>query len=174
MKAAHCGAARVEQFPTTPAVAIGNKTKSQIKAIFGLARQRGLDDVELHDIVRNVTRLTSIRALSRKQADNVISALGGTPLIGSPREGRSQRRTQQIKKAAGSKSVATKAQLDKMHELATGRGIGADGLARLCLRMNRRDEPITTKECNRVIEALKAMNARDREKGVKHDHLQLV
>lgn len=159
MKAAHCATGNVREF--VPAPPKGNHTSGQTKAMFGLAKKRGLSDEELYDHVEAVSGGRSISALDRNQADAVITRLGGTAFTTRTAYGKSQRRTQQIKKAANIQSIASKAQLDKMERLASGRGIGEDGLARMCQRTIRRDYPVTTKEANRMIEALKKMNERD-------------
>jgi hypothetical protein len=50
-----------------------------------------------------------------------------------------------------------------MKDLAAKRGISAEGLERLCRRMLKGNpRPRTTAETNKIIEALKAMNERDR------------
>ncbi|MBK8810681.1 MAG: hypothetical protein IPN69_08105 [Acidobacteria bacterium] len=72
------------------------------------------------------------------------------------------------KRKAGIETIASAIQIDKMKALADGRGMSTDGLRALCARMLRDDSgnplewPRTTKQCNSIIEALKAMNKRDR------------
>ncbi|MEF2968336.1 phage protein GemA/Gp16 family protein [Paenibacillus sp. M1] len=50
-------------------------TYPQIKKIYGLSRQAGLNDEELHDLVYSVTRSDSIKSLSKNQGIKVIDRL---------------------------------------------------------------------------------------------------
>lgn len=135
---------------------VGNKTKVQVKAIWSRARQRAMTDDQLHDLVEAETGQRSIRALNRAQADKVIVALGGVPLTKKPRRTR-----QHHHQKHGVKQIVSDEQLKLLNDLAARRNISPDGMKRLCQRMLRKDAPTTTIEANKIIEALKAMNARD-------------
>jgi hypothetical protein len=65
------------------------------------------------------------------------------------------------------KQIAQTNHLQKMKDLAAGRGITDEGLKNLCRRMIGHPNPLTTSETNKVIEAIKAMNARDAAKRAK-------
>lgn len=74
------------------------------------------------------------------------------------------RRTQQLRRRrAGVEQLVTQAQMVRLNHLAATRW--QDGweqaLEKLCRRMIRRAYPATTIQANKVIEALKAMNARE-------------
>ncbi len=141
-------------------VEIGNKTQQQNRAIWALAHKLGFNDDDVHQLVEEVTGKQSIRALSRKEADDVIVKMGGTPFFrdtkNTPRRTVSYRRQQ-----TGVATLVSDSQIDLLNSLAARRGMSAQGLKSLCLRMIKREAPLTTKDANKIIEALKAMNARD-------------
>lgn len=135
----------------------GNKTKNQVKAIWGLARKQSMTDEQLHDLVDATTQKDSIRALNRDEADKVIVALGGTALCK-----RKPRRTRQDHhQKAGVAQIASGSQLDLINSLAKRRNWTDESLKKFCQRMIRRAAPTTTKQANTIIEALKDMNRRD-------------
>jgi hypothetical protein len=143
------------------------KTNAQVRRIFGLARARGLDESELHQIVEEETKQPSIRALTSAQADKVITRLGGesSPRFGGygwcDPKGTSRRTVQHRRKRAGVVQVVPQPQLDLLADLAAQRSMSVEGLQSLFRRMHVHYPPRTTKEANKVIEALKAMNGRD-------------
>lgn len=49
----------------------------QIKRIYMLARERGLDNEILHELVESVTKKRSIRKLTSEEATKIIVRLGG-------------------------------------------------------------------------------------------------
>lgn len=136
------------------------KTPAQVKRIWGLARERGLDSDELHAVVEDATRegalpgKTSIRLLTAAEADRVIERLGGQAL-------QSRRTVQHRRKRAGILAVATQAQLDLMRDLARQRNWSEEALADFSRRQCGHYPPRTTAQANKVIEPLKAMIARD-------------
>jgi hypothetical protein len=133
-----------------------HKTAAQVRQIWGRARTRGMTDEELHLLVERETGTASIAALTFDEANRVIHALGGTPFV------KGSRRTQQLRRQrAGIRQMAPLAQIELIARLATARGMSPDGLTRLIRRIIRKDRPATTVEANKVIEALKAMNARE-------------
>ena len=52
------------------------KTPAQLRRIYGLARERGLDDEMLHAYVCQLTGRESLKDLTMKEAARVIDALG--------------------------------------------------------------------------------------------------
>lgn len=144
------------------------KTRSQIKAIFGLAKQRGIDmdaDTKMgFAITVSLGRTDSLADLRFDEANRLIENLGGDafPPFRRPRRTESYHRQK-----AGIEQIAQTSHLRLMNELAVGRGMSADGLERMGRRMLKHWPPHTTAETNKIIEALKAMNKRDRNTGRK-------
>lgn len=131
------------------------KTSGQVRAIFGEAKRRGIDRETLADIVASVTlRTDSIAALRHAEADRVIARLKDKSYVPT--------RTLQYRRAkAGVVQIVTEDQLTKIAELASQRKWSAETLLNFCLRQCK--HPVrTTTDANKVIEALKAMNRRDR------------
>ena len=66
---------------------MGKKGKTisaaQMRKIFALARERGLDDELLHAYVQSITHKESIRELSLKEGIKVIDSLEGKPKVGT-------------------------------------------------------------------------------------------
>lgn len=165
------------------------KTTAQVRAIFGEARRRGLDNETLHELVADV--LNSIGSGSRAQrrfgggdagSRSHSAATATAPCAVEPRtvsiaalsyteaervihrlKGRSfvPRRTQQYRRAkAGVVQIVTDEQLTRIAALATQRQWSPQTLTTFCLRQC--GHPVrTTADANKVIEALKAMNERD-------------
>lgn len=147
------------------------KTTGQLRAIFGLGRKRKCTDEDLQELAYDVTdgRVERLSQLSFDEANGMITRLGGTPFTSSyvPRRTVNYHRQQ-----AGVKQVAQSAHLQKLQQLADGRGITEEGLQNLCRRMLGHYRPLTTSETNKVIEAIKAMNARDAKKAKPIGQLQ--
>lgn len=139
------------------------KTKEQMGRIFGLARKLDLE-FDSDDVRRGYAigvsggRVDKLSLLSFDEANELIRNLGGDPFShGTPRRTVNYHRQQ-----AGVQQIAQGSQLELMRSLASGRGITDEGLANLCRRMLKgKASPRTTAETNKIIEALKAMNARD-------------
>ncbi len=140
------------------------KTTAQVRCIFGIARNLGMGDDLLHETVLSVTSeggregTSRISQLSYSEAETVIQRLKAQQNKQTPR-----RTIQYRRQRAGAKQIATAApsQLELMRSLAHTRGMSDAGLESLCNRMLKHYPPRTTAETNKVIEALKAMNARD-------------
>lgn len=134
------------------------KSAGQVRHIFGLAKECGLDEELLHDVVETVTKQRSIRALTSRQADLVIAHLQSKVSRDTPR-----RTIQYRRQKAGSKQIATAApsHLELMRSLAHTRNMSDEGLEQLSKRIIKHYPPRTTIETNKVVEALKAMNRRD-------------
>lgn len=136
------------------------KSLPQLRAIFGLAKGRGLNLDSLHTLVEAETGQTSIAALSPEQANKVISALGGKPLKFA--ESKTPRRTTQYRRQrTGAKQIVTQEQLTLISRLAAQREWTSESMVKFCQRTIKTDRPKTTKQANVIIEALKAMNSRD-------------
>lgn len=129
------------------------KSSQQVRCIFGLAKQKGLDDEELHALVQDVTKQPSIRALTFAQADEVIERLGGEPFA-------SRRTVQHRRQRAGVPQIAQASHLQLMRDLARRRNMSEEGLAQIASRMNVPFPPRTTSDTNKLVEALKSMNRR--------------
>jgi hypothetical protein len=133
------------------------KSTVQVRAIYGIARKNGLDDELLHDVVESVTKRTrSIAALTHVEANQVIAHLKGEAYPPTPR-----RTVQHRRKRAGVQQVIQQGQLDLIAALATQRNWSAQTLIDFCKRQCGHHPLRTTKDANKVIEALKSMNRRE-------------
>lgn len=56
-------------------MAQAKRTPAQLRRIYGLARERGLDDEMLHSYIFNLTGKESLKALTIREAASVIDAL---------------------------------------------------------------------------------------------------
>jgi len=147
------------------------KTNAQVGRIFGLAAPKAVlagypsaqEYIEVM-IIENIPDNPRISQLTFDQANSIIKALGGDPFTAY---GHSRRTENYRKQAAGIKTIETEAHLTKIREPAAGRGMSADGIAKLATRMRLPWPPSTTEQGNKLVEALKAMNARDAESNVK-------
>lgn len=139
----------------------GTKTKGQLRAIWGLAKTKGIDEETLHALVARETGKASIASLSKAEANKVIVALGGEAQ--TPARGNSIRNQQYKRRKAGVITLVKFGQRRLLKSLAVKRwGEAADtALAKFCRGQIAKDAPQTSGECNRLIQALKAMNARE-------------
>ena len=138
------------------------KTNAQLRRIFGLAKPLNCDADDLRDLAEDVSqgRVCRLSLLSWEEANAMIARLGGGPPFQSrtPRPAGNYHRQQ-----AGVQQIAQAGHIKLMRDLAATRGIGDEGLQRMCRRMLKGNSgPRTTAETNKIIEALKAMIARDR------------
>jgi Protein of unknown function (DUF1018) len=140
--------AQPQRIPARP------KTRAQLRRIYGLAKDCGLDNEELHALVFDATNKSSIAALNVTQADVVIARLGGEPLA-------ARRTIQQRRKNAGIVAVVSPAQIQLIADLASQRHWSAETLQEFCRRQTGHFPLRTTKDANKVIEALKSMNRRE-------------
>lgn len=140
------------------------KTPAQNKAIFGLGAKMKCAHEDLRELAFDVTRgrTDSIKQLTFDEANGVIKRLGGRPFT---KEFKPRRTEQYHRQEAGVKKLVTAAHLDHLTILARECGMTQEGLESLCKRMIKVKKPRTSSECNKVIEAIKAMNARDRTFG---------
>ena len=136
------------------------RTLKQNSAIWSLANKRGLSNEELQNKAYEVTKRTKhLSKLSFDEANKLIKELGGRPFPSFTRSRRPK---------VGTPQPVTEEHLRKMESLWFAKSHRtAVGLRTLCNRMlkdadgNPLDRPTTAHECNKVIEAIKAMNKRD-------------
>lgn len=142
----------------TKAKPANEKTVNQVRAIFGLAKERGLNSETLHMLIEAETGKESIKDLTFSEANKAIQAMGGRTFEAQ----RAPRRTEQYRRQrTGSKQIATKEQFTLIGRLASQRNWTPESMVSFCQRTIRTDRPKTTKQANVIIEALKAMNTRD-------------
>lgn len=137
------------------------KTTDQLRAIFGLGKQRDLEKNDLEALAAEVTldRTCRLSKLTFTEANLMIERLGGDAF---PAPGHVATRTANHRRQkAGIKQVETGKHLRLIKQLADQRNMSEAGLANLCMRIIKRSSPQTTAHGNKIIEALKAMNARD-------------
>lgn len=138
------------------------KTHIQLQRIFGLAKRLDITKDDLEALAAEVTggRCERLSLLSFEQANAVITRLGGDAVADlSPVPARTLRYR---RKKAGVVQIAGSSQIALIDDLAAKRNISADGLERLCRRMLKGSpRPRTSIDANKIIEALKAMIARD-------------
>jgi hypothetical protein len=141
------------------------KTSKQIRAIFGLGKKVYCTKEDLEEMASDVTngRVDRLSLLSFGEANAMIRRLGGEPFPAmaalTPRRTVNYRRQQ-----AGVQQIAQPQHLKLMRDLAAGRNMTDAGLQSMGLRMLKHWPPHTTDETNKIIEAIKAMNARDAAK----------
>lgn len=135
-------------------------TDGQRRAIFGLANRAGHGDAERHAVIAKVTngKKSSLRVLTFHEANLVIQHYNGQAFSRTPR-----RTVQYRRQKAGVEQLAQPAHLELMRSLAARRGMSDEGLEQLAARIIKHYPPRTTSETNKVIEALKSMNRRERE-----------
>jgi benzoyl-CoA reductase/2-hydroxyglutaryl-CoA dehydratase subunit BcrC/BadD/HgdB len=137
------------------------KTVQQLRAIFGLGHKVNAGKEELEEMAGKRLSL-----LSFDEANELIKRLGGDPITTSG--SREPRRTVNYRRQqVGVKQIAQHNHLKLLRDLADGRNMSEEGLQNLCRRMIGHPRPITTSETNKVIEAIKAMNARDEKQRAK-------
>lgn len=130
------------------------KTYQQVRCIYGEAKRCGLDNDALHELVFDVTAVSSLSILTYAQAQKVIERLKGRSF--APR-----RTLQYRRQRAGIKQVVQESQLRLIAELAAQRHWTVDTLSKFCERQCKHPRPRTTDDANKVIEALKSMNKRE-------------
>lgn len=147
------------------------KTTDQLRAIFGLGKEKGLDKADLEALADEIsegrvvdpaTNSPRLSLLTFDDANAVITHLGGDAF---PADGSVPKRTQNYRKQkAGIDTIESAKQLKLIRDLAAKRNMGEDGLTKLAGRMRLPWPPQTTKQGNKIAEALKDMNARDAKK----------
>lgn len=142
------------------------RSTAQNKQMFGLAARAGLTHEDLRDWAAEVSngRTEHTSKLYTNQAQMIIERLKA---VVNPQV--SRRTVNYRKQSVGIKTIATATHIDHLRKLARERGMTGDGLHSLCRRMlrdasgNPLDFPRTAQETNKVIEAIKKMNERDKK-----------
>jgi hypothetical protein len=152
----------------------------QIKCAQALRHARAMDDELLALTIKSITNRepeaghTGLSKMTFEEANALIVKLGGTPFrpprtdwskiaaAQPPARGDSARTRQSRRKAAGIEQVASERQIQLIAALASQRdAMSAAALTQFCKRVCGAEKPRTTKEANKIIEALKSMNRRD-------------
>ena len=143
-----------------------SKTTAQNRAIFKLKEQRGLTHEDLRDLCAEVSNseICFVHDLDFETANKIIHRLGG--VLFSNTDNRSRRTVQRLRQQAGVPQVASKPHLKLMRDLASKRGITPDGLRAICQHTIKKNQPVTTAETNKIVEALKSINRRSKSKEV--------
>lgn len=136
------------------------RTLAQNRVIHSLLGSKAIDAELKAEMVTRITkgRTSHTSEMYFHEANTLITELGGTALDASLRT------QQHHRQKAGVVQLITIEQYDLLRDLAGKRwGVGTwfQPLQALCRRMLRKDAPRTTVEANKIIEAIKAMNARD-------------
>ncbi|MEZ5421827.1 MAG: hypothetical protein R2682_01875 [Pyrinomonadaceae bacterium] len=137
------------------------KTTEQLRAIFGLGRPLGMAKEDLEELAFDLTggRTARLSLLTFPEANGMIVRLGGDPF---PAPGHVAKRTEAWRnQKAGVKRIESNRQLRLIADLAAKRGMSEAALAGLCKRIIKRSSPATTAQGNKIVEALKAMIARE-------------
>lgn len=137
------------------------KTPAQNRAIFGLGAKRSCTHEDLRDLAFDVTggRTDALSKLTFDEANGMIERLGGRPFT---RQFNSRRTENYHKQKAGVETIVTTEHLEKLSKVWFAKAHRtAEGLEALCQRINKTPKPRTTKECSKVIEAIKSMNKRE-------------
>lgn len=136
------------------------RTKSQNSRMHGLASQCGLSHDDLREYADEISggRTDHTSELYTTEADAIIHRLES---VAKPKPA-SPRTVQYRRQKVGVKRIVSPLQTGLIEKLIHGRGISAEGERALCLRIIKKNEPLTTSDANKIIEALKAMNTRDK------------
>ena len=138
------------------------KSTGQVKTIFASAKQAGIDEDGIRDIVADITMQTRgaqkctrhISALSHAEAEKVIQRIKGRSFV-------PLRTLQYRRQRAGVEQIITADQEKKIAELASQRHWSAETLINFFKRQCGHYPLRTTIDANKVIEALKSMNERN-------------
>lgn len=134
-----------------------------LKAIWAVARERGLSHEEVHDAIYAGWKKTSVKDLSDFEAHRLLDGMRG-----KKRGGISYDRGQAMAYAGRKQNAVddpaflindTERQL--LWKAAYSRGWNEDTLRTFCVRTIGVGEPRTMKEFNKVFWAIKAMQRRD-------------
>lgn len=144
------------------------RTKAQNSRMHGLGGKLGLSHEDLRDFAFEYSggRTDHTSELYIKEADNLINYLDS---LANPKDANqlSQRTINYHKQKAGIGTIETQAQLKLINDLWFKYSHRtASGLESICLRTIKIEKPRTTKEGNKIVEAIKAMNAREEKNSV--------
>jgi hypothetical protein len=141
------------------------KTTDQLRAIFGLGKERDMVKEDLEALAADVSngQVERLSLLSFDDANLMIVRLGGDAFPAGG--GTVPTRTQNYhKQKAGIPTIETAKQVKLIADLARKRNMTAEGLASLCQLVIKRPAPTTTAEGNKIVEALKSMIAREKRR----------
>lgn len=138
------------------------RSATQNKRLWGLAAKLGLEHEDLRDYAHEYSggRTDHTSKLYFNECEKLNNYLDG---LANPKKEWSPRTVRRRRQKANVPQIATQKHLKMMQDLADKRGMSEDGLGDLSARVNAGvRKPRTSKEVNHVIEAIKAMNKRDR------------
>ncbi|HQU84841.1 MAG TPA: hypothetical protein PKY59_17010 [Pyrinomonadaceae bacterium] len=138
------------------------RTSAQNKLMHGYTAKCGLSKDDLRDYAAEVSngRTDHTSELYVEEAAQIIDRL---QKIAEPKKDVSIRTVQYRRQTAGVEQIVTVAHLTKLKNLWFKKSERtAEGLEKLCNRIIKHSKPRTTKECNKVIEAIKQMNSPER------------
>lgn len=142
------------------------RTSQQNRIIHSLVGKWKFTPDDKAELVFDITngRTCSTKELTFDEANVMIHRLDGRPVVAQPLAGKSPRTVNYHRQKTGVEQIATPTHKDLMRSLwRKVEGRTDEGLARLSARVNQGlENPRTTKQVNRVIEAIKSMNARAR------------
>ena len=147
------------------------RTKAQNSIIHSLLGRFGFKSEDKAELVYDITggRTEHSSEMSFAEAEQMINRLGGNPRRKKESDA-APRTVQARRREAGVETIATATHKDLMNRLARGREMSEQGLGDLSARVNKGTRsPRTSKEVNRVIEAIKNMNRRDKTFNLKQD-----
>lgn len=139
------------------------RTKAQNTMIHAIAAKLGLDKDSLHELAFDVSGKRTERT-SELSVDEAAKLINRLQMWANPHalENKSTRTMQYRRQQAGVARIVTPEHIDKMRSLWFAKpGRTESGLESLTLRQIKLEKPRTTKQCNSVIEAIKAMNLRE-------------
>lgn len=139
------------------------RTKQQNSRMFGLAAKIGLSHEDLRDYAADVSdgRTEHTSKLYINEAKEVIHRL--EQLL--PENQVSRRTVNYRRQKTGVPQIVTPQHIKLMNDLWFKFSYRtASGLESICLKTIKVEKPRTTAECNKIIEAIKDMNRRERKR----------
>lgn len=134
------------------------------RAIYGCAKECGVSNDQLHDIVNMRFGKTSLKQLTLRECFQLMDGIRGVVRPeGSFSAGRRQAMNQHGRKGHedATEYLVRPRELQMLHEAAALRGWTVETLTAFCQRQVGRPAPATMKDFNKIFWALKAMNRRD-------------
>jgi hypothetical protein len=140
-------------------------TRDQIKLIWVLARQLGMESNELHDVVSAVTGKDSIKALSVAEGTDIIEVL----IRAGGRVKKKRKPRPSLPPNVVELVTRKQTRLIKVLEKRLGWQDNPERLKGFTRRIIKREGVRTKKEAIKVIEGLKSMARRTRKKDIADD-----
>jgi len=140
------------------------RTTAQNSMMFALAAKAGVTHEDLREWVFDLTggRTEHTSELYHDEAIKIIDRLDAIANPHKEKQKWSPRTVQRRRHEAGVPQIVTVEHLAKMNALwFKVEGRTKSELESLCIRSIKVEKPRTTKECNSIIEAIKAMNIRE-------------